>query len=457
MIPKKKLVKKSKSNGVLKGVLITFSAIVGSFFILYLIVFTVTQLMFFDFLVRYFPEKPIRGVNILAFGIDDTAGVKRSDTIMLLHLDSKSKKIGVLSIPRDTKVKIENHGFTRVNHAYAYGGTRLLRETVSSFLGIPIDHYIRININGISQFIDHIGGIELNVEQDLYYQDNAQDLTIDLKKGEQYLSGNQAVQYIRFRKDRKGDIGRIQRQQKFIKEIAKKLTSPKRILELPILVRTLRNLIRTDMSAREMVSLAVQFSEIFNSGNINRSTVPGAIVLERGMSFWKPDIIKLDHVVDTVLLGFSHQSNKTGVFTEDKVASKEDRDILSQMNVSRITDQIEGESQDDRHSLSGIKIEILNGFGVKGAANQAAQFFKTQGAHIARVENAVSFGYEETVIVDWNGGVRKAMNMAQFLKIDPSRIIVYDNRSKPMDLTIVLGEDWPLLYKGRFNGTIKTN
>jgi hypothetical protein len=163
------------------------------------------------------------------------------------------------------------------------------------------------------------------------------------------------------------------------------------------------------------------------------------------MSFWRPDIIRLDQLIDRVLLGFGAQTEITSplVIGDQEAASKESRKILSKMNVSRITDQID----QDALALNKVKLELLNGYGIKGAASEAGEFFKSQGYIIARIENAASFGYEETVIIDWNRDVKNAIDIAEFIKIDPSRIIVYDKKTKPIDLTIVLGKDWPALYK----------
>ena len=89
-----------------------------------------------------------------------------------------------------------------------------------------------------------------------------------------------------------------------------------------------------------------------------------------------------------------------------------------------------------------MKVEVLNGLGIKGVAQDAASLLKDHGIQVARFGNAGSFSYDETLIVDWKGNIEKVIVLANLLKIDPERIIVYDRPSKPLDATLVLGKDW---------------
>ena len=225
--------------------------------------FLFSQMTVIEALIHLTPKTPLQGVNILAFGVDETKTSKRADTIIVLHLDNESKHIGVLSIPRDTYVKVEGYGSTKINHAYAYGGVKLLQDTVSAFLSVPINHYIKVDLKSVSNLIDNIGGIKLNVEKDLHYIDYAGDLHIDVKKGKQTLGGDQVVQYLRFRQDNEGDIGRIRRQQTFLKAFANKLSQSGKFIELPKIMKEVSKTIKTDLSKKQMIGLSVQFSDAF--------------------------------------------------------------------------------------------------------------------------------------------------------------------------------------------------
>ena len=109
---------------------------------------------------------------VMLMGVDEREGdVGRSDTLMIATLDPKKKKAAILSIPRDTRVKIQGHGFDKINAAYAYGGYKLTQSTVENLLGVEMEHYVLINVNAFTKIIDAIGGVDINVEKRMYYED----------------------------------------------------------------------------------------------------------------------------------------------------------------------------------------------------------------------------------------------------------------------------------------------
>ena len=151
--------------------------------------------------------------NIVVMGVDERSDdVGRSDTLFVVMFDSSNKSASLLSVPRDTRVRIEGHGWDKINHAYAYGGRELTQKTVEELLGIKINNYVMVDFKGFTGLVDAIGGIDIDVEKDMYYHDTWDGFTVDLKKGRQHLDGKTAIQYVRFR-DEEGDIGRIRRQQ----------------------------------------------------------------------------------------------------------------------------------------------------------------------------------------------------------------------------------------------------
>ena len=124
----------------------------------------------------------------------------------------------MLSIPRDSRVKIDGHGWDKINHAYAYGGSKLSKSVVEKLLGIPIEYTVVMNFQGFVRMIDALGGVTIDVEKRMYYSDPYDDdrgLYIDLHPGVQKLNGKAAIEYVRYR-DEEGDIGRVARQQKFL-------------------------------------------------------------------------------------------------------------------------------------------------------------------------------------------------------------------------------------------------
>lgn len=242
-------------------------------------------------------EEAITRVMIL--GVDrraDDAG--RSDTLMVASVRMEQQQAALMSIPRDTRVKIKGHAYDKINHAYAYGGHELSRETVQELLGVPIDHYILIDTKAFERIIDTIGGVDIDVEKRMYYEDPWDDnggLIIDLYPGEQHLDGDRAIQYVRYR-DGEGDIGRIRRQQKFMRAVLAQVISPDILPQLPQLIEEIRGAVETDMSVSELVKLGSVLKEVKEKG-LDAEMLPGKPAFLSDISYWLPDIVALRHMV----------------------------------------------------------------------------------------------------------------------------------------------------------------
>lgn len=233
--------------------------------------------------------------TIMIMGVDERDDdVGRSDTLMIAAIDPKLQQASLLSIPRDTRVKIKGHSFDKINAAYAYGGHTLTQNTVESFLGVPMDHYVIINIKAFQRIIDAIDGIDIDVEKRMYYEDPWDDdggLLIDLQPGMQHMNGKTAITYVRYR-DEEGDIGRIQRQQKFMKALMDKMTSPAVIPKIPAIISEISKSVKTDLSIRQMIEFAGALREAQKNG-LKTEMVPGKPLYIEGISYWIPEIKKL--------------------------------------------------------------------------------------------------------------------------------------------------------------------
>ena len=230
--------------------------------------------------------------TVLIMGVDERVDdVGRSDTIIVATIDPLTNQAALLSIPRDTRVKVGYRGFDKINAAYAYGGVRLAENTVENFLGIDIDHYVTINTHAFVDMVDAIGGIDLDVEKRMYYEDPWDDdggLVIDLYPGFQHLDGADAVTYVRYR-DSEGDIGRVKRQQKFIAAVVDKLTSPTIIPQVPALIKEMLDAVNTDLSMRQILELAGSLNDAYKNG-IEMDMVPGHPLYIDDISYWIPDV-----------------------------------------------------------------------------------------------------------------------------------------------------------------------
>lgn len=204
-------------------------------------------------------------------------------------------------------MKIKGHGYDKINAAYAYGGHNLTKGTVESFLGVPMDHYVIINIQAFQRIIDAIGGIDIDVEKRMYYEDPWDDdggLVINLQPGMQHMDGKTAITYVRFR-DEEGDIGRIGRQQKFMKAVMEKITSPAIITKLPSVIKEVMSSVKTDLSFRQLLEFAGTLKEAQKNG-LKTDMVPGRPLYIEGISYWIPDITKLRQTLaDTLDISMS--------------------------------------------------------------------------------------------------------------------------------------------------------
>ena len=231
--------------------------------------------------------------NIVVMGCDirkDDVG--RSDTLFVVMLDKNKKNAALLSVPRDTRVKVKGHGWDKINAAFAYGGQKLTRETVQDFLGIKINNYVLVDFQGFKGLVDAVGGVDINVEKRMYYYDPYDGFEIDLRPGMQHMDGKTAMQYVRYR-DEEGDIGRIRRQQKFLMALYRHIASKNIIAKIPGVSKQIMSMVKTDLSLKEMVELGNVMREMVEKDGLKMSMVPGEPEYIDGISYWIPDIPKM--------------------------------------------------------------------------------------------------------------------------------------------------------------------
>ena len=222
-----------------------------------------------------------------------------SDTMLLLRFNPQNEQLVVMSVPRDTRTYVRG-SLTKLNEANRYGGPSLAAESVSDLLGgVAIDRYVRINVQGVEKLVDALGGVTVNVPKDMKYQDDSQHLYINLKAGEQTLTGDQALQFLRFRYDENGDIGRIQRQQMLMRAMVEQALNPTTIARLPKILSVIQDNVDTNLTVEELLAL-VGYSAQINRSNMHMLMLPGDFSRpsDYSLSYWIPDYDKIDTVVD---------------------------------------------------------------------------------------------------------------------------------------------------------------
>ncbi|HPS70336.1 MAG TPA: LCP family protein [Candidatus Cryosericum sp.] len=244
---------------------------------------------------------PATHLNILVLGSDartkDDPG--RSDSIILVGLDTVAHTITLMSIPRDTRVTIPGHGVGKINattnrDVYADGGIPLLKKTIQGLIpGITVDYYVRTNFAGFVKIIDAVGGVTIDVEERMLYRTS--DTTIDLQPGLQHLNGTKALEYMRFRDDGVGDFGswggeehgRVARQKKLLKAVIAQTTDLRNAWRLPKLVAAVGDAVTTDLPTTQMVQLGLAFKDATDK-DVTTVVFPGIPKWVDGVSYVVP-------------------------------------------------------------------------------------------------------------------------------------------------------------------------
>jgi LCP family protein required for cell wall assembly len=253
-----------------------------------------------------------RPVNILIMGIDRVpeaeTGSKaalsgRSDTILLVRFDPTDETISLVSVPRDSRVRVPGLGMTKINDANVEGGAVLAAEVVSKTLNdVPIDRYVRVTTEALPELIDLVGGVEVFVPEAMQYEDRSQGLYIDLEPGWQTLNGDEAEQFSRFRGASGGDIGRVQRQQILLKALRRRLQSPAILPKIPKLVRMMQQYVDTNLSFEEILAV-VNYSKDIDADQLQMVLLPGRFSRpdEFNASYWILDEEGRDRVTTNYL------------------------------------------------------------------------------------------------------------------------------------------------------------
>lgn len=222
-------------------------------------------------------------INVLVMVGDASSG--NTDTMLLVNFNPATAQVSMLTIPRDTRVK-RNSRYAKINSSFAAGGPELAVETVSGLVGASINYYFHIDIDTFKGVIDMLGGVEFDVPADLKYDDPAQDLHINLKKGKQVLDGDKAEQLLRFRKGNKGltkeqkqyydgsDLKRDEMQQRFVKELIRQKANVFYLGKVnEILAYVFKN-VKTNMQLDDALKMAQNIGKL-GSNELKSFTISG--------------------------------------------------------------------------------------------------------------------------------------------------------------------------------------
>ena len=301
-------------------------------------------------------------VNILLLGMDigdtnqvENDSIKRTDTIMLVNYNPKAKKAYIVSIPRDTKIEVKGNTW-KINAAYPLGGEALIKSKVEELLNINVNYMVKVDYNAFRSIVDAIGPIEMEIDRDMIYDDDAQNLHINFKAGEvAKLDGQKAEEFFRWRKNNdgtgfaNGDLDRITNQQKLISKIIEKCTSPSIVFKLPKLLDAVAENVDTNISGGKAMSLALDFLSL-DKDSIVMTTVQGEAKTISGQSY-----IVFNKKANSELIAALNSSEAGG---SSVGVDKENTKILvlNGTNISGLAAQVKG----DLETLGWSKVDVGN-------------------------------------------------------------------------------------------------
>lgn len=338
-----------------------------------------------------------------------------SDSMLVIRLDPQKEKLSVLSVPRDTKVNLEGYGNRKINHANEYGGPALAASTVSELLGgVPIDRYVRVNVQGVEKLIDALGGVNMFVPKDMKYNDFSQHLYIDLKKGQQHLDGEKAVQFLRYRYDGLGDISRVQRQQLLMRAVTEQALRPATVIKVPKILDIIKSHIDTNLTVKELMALS-NFAANTERSDVQMVMLPGDFNNpEERVSYWIPNQRRINQITN------QH-------FAFDQTTNLDTDGSLYGQNISP-------------RDFTTTRIAIQNSLEDPRVARKMLSKLKEAGYHRSYISQNWAEPLKVTKIVAQTGDTIRADALKNTLGI--GEVLVESTGSLRSDVTIQIGEDW---------------
>jgi len=353
--------------------------------------------------------KPREPFTVLLLGDDRRPGeeVSRADTIIVARVDPVQRRVWLISIPRDTKVKIPGHGTDKINATTFYGGPSLAVETVEEFLGITINHYMQVNFLGFQEVVDGIGGVWVDVDVEIDDRKAASHSpgfrAKHIEPGYQLLDGEHALTFVRSRDFPDADFTRMKHQQQFFKALADQATKIDNVLKIPGLVSGIASHMSTDMSAKQIIDMAIALKDA-GSEAVQTATVLG----EWRAPYVVPDEEHKRELIEAMLAGRSFDETPT----VDPAAI----------------------------DPASVSVSVRNGAGVSGVAGEAAGVLRAAGFSVREVGNANQFVYDRTLIV-----YKDQKERAEFVRAALPKGDLVASRgmySFTTDVLVVVGKDW---------------
>lgn len=379
--------------------------------------------------------------NILLLGVGGPGheGPQLSDTMLFVSLDTKDKRVGVISIPRDLAVEIPGHGEQKINAANAYGeekgrgeGPKLAAQVVETVFGEPIDYYLRIDFQAFVDIIDTLGGIDVTVDRSFsdsqFPTEDYQVQTISFAAGRQHMDGLTALRFARSRHGNNGegsDFARSARQQKIINAIKDKALSRSTFLsptKISGILDTLKAHVATNLSALDLINLGREY------GNIGSDKIATHVLMTGNGPLYETRSNDAYVILPKAGNWSELQALADNIFTPDANAAP---------------------------VLQTAHIEVQNGTTINGLARTVAGNLVKNGFEVEKISNAAERGVVRTIVYDLTKGTKPnelkrltTLLDADVKKLPTDWVFVTDipsddsetAESAPLDFIVIVGE-----------------
>lgn len=348
-------------------------------------------------------------VNVVIIGTDLVDNARHSDTLIFTSYDPAKRFLDIISIPRDTHFSPAGYNFKKINEVYAYH----FRTKKSDYLAchevlsaveqlfqnkITIPYFIRVDYESFRRFIDLSGGIDIEVDDPMNYDDSAGNLHIHFEPGRYHLNGQKALEFVRFRGPA-GDIGRVYRQQRFLKSLLSRWKNPYLLLRLPRIIGEVSSEIDTNLSLWDMMSGTLELKDL-SVKNIRFAQLPGA----PKNKYWEMDTENSQGLINKIL-----PSSGT---------------VVSQGPKARV--------------------EVWNASGKSGLAEDISWLLRRNNYDVIDWGN-FAVRQKKTLIKDLTGDLRSAQKLSDIISC--GEVITRYDTKRLVDISVILGEDCETVKK----------
>ncbi|MHB9154970.1 MAG: LCP family protein [Endomicrobiales bacterium] len=342
-------------------------------------------------------------INGLIVGTDWVDYARHSDTLVYANYRPESRFLNIISIPRDTRFSPPGYHFQRINEVYAYHyrtkkndylACQEVRIAVEQLLQnrVSIPYYVQIDYSSFRKFIDLLGGITVDVEEPMDYDDHAGNLHIHFQPGKNHLDGQQALEYVRYR-GKAGDIGRVYRQQRFLKAVIARFKNPAILFRFPEIMKIISKDVKTNLSFWDILAVAIELKDL-HAKDIRLAQIPGA---PRG-AYWEVDTENCAGLFDKIL-----PSTGTAVSAGPR-----------------------------------MRVEVWNASGKNKLAEKVNWVLRQQGYDVIDY-GTFTVRQKKTLIKDLTGDLRSAQKISEIISC--GEVVTRYDAKRFVDISVILGED----------------